>query len=111
MSLPMFLLNNSVVSNGDMSADITSSVVDVSEIKSIAVQASWSGSSPVGTLHIQASLDNVTYTNLTAGSSISGNTGSVVVNYPDYAFKYVRLFYDVTSGTGTLQCSIAGKGN
>ncbi len=97
---------NTCISAQTMGADITSTAVDVKESRSYAVQAVWSaGTSPVGVLYLQGSLDNVTYTDITS-SAVSGNTGSILINVELPAYQYIKVFYDRTSGTATMTAKV-----
>jgi len=110
MSLqPIFSFNNLILTNGNMADNLTSSVQDISEVCGFCVQANWSaGSTPVGTLNIQASLDNVNFTTV-ASVAVSGNSGSNLVNVNVAHYRYVQCTYTATSGSGTLNVYIAGK--
>lgn len=106
---PNHILNVAVFTNASMGADATSSSQNVNETTTIAVQAVWSaGSTPVGELILQTSNDNVTFTD-TDSRNVSGNTGSIMWNIDRPGYGFVRLFYDRTSGSGTLNASVNGK--
>lgn len=109
MQLPIFQFNTQYITNGDMSGDVTSAAVDIGESRVIAVQLVWSGTSPVGNAYIQGSYNGTDWASVTAGAAVSGNTGSLIINYPDPGFRYARIFFDFTSGTGTLQGYMSSK--
>lgn len=90
--------------SGVMSADITSGSLDVSWFTRVSVQVLWSaGSSPVGNVYVQGSNDDSNFENITgANFALSGNSGSQLIELDDCAFAYVRVFYDRTSGDGTM---------
>lgn len=89
-----------------------------------AIQAVFTGS-PVGTLKLQISTDNVP-----APTLGSANMASNVVNWSDYTgssvavttsgnfvwnlsfigYRWIRLAYTKTSGTGSLTVTASGKG-
>lgn len=116
-SLPPF----QVITNGDMStASITSTISDIRNIDNVAYELTWSGTSPVGTVAVNGSLDYDpttptlkpgTWTSLTLSPSpaVSGNTGSILINMTGLAFPFIQVVYTKTSGTGTLQAYVSGK--
>lgn len=98
-----------VITNGDMSADITSDIVDLSKEILAGCQAVFTGS-PVGVINLQCSNDRLTWTDI-ADSSVNVNGASNVYwNVKNISFPHLRIFYDFTSGTGTLNAIITPKG-
>lgn len=109
MALPKLSFNDLYVAAGDMSADITQSPSTfVGEVEHVAVHAVWTGTSPVGNLIVQGSNDNTNFTQIST-DAVSGNSGSIMKNMPSVGYVFLRVFYDVTSGTGTLNVRISGK--
>jgi hypothetical protein len=118
-----------VVVNGDMSANITSTPTIISNLSRLSYGISWSGTSPVGTLSVQASNDYAlnpdgrtaanagtwnTLTFMSGGSAVqsiavSGNTGNGFIDIGPCGAYALRLVYTKTSGTGTLQATVVGK--
>jgi hypothetical protein len=99
-------------SGADMSqASVTSNVTRTEYLDNVGIILSWTGTSPVGTLAIQASTDNTTWVALDFGStiSISGNTGTHILNINQVPFSYLRAVYTKTSGTGTLTALLSSK--
>lgn len=93
------------ISAGDMSAaSITSGQSDCQNVDHFQYLVSWTGSTPIGTLEVQQSTDGTSWTALDFGGSISvsGNTGSHTLIVQKISFKYCRLVYTKSSGTGTL---------
>lgn len=128
MSTRPYLGPYSVITNGSMAGNLTSSVTLLQNLTKIAYQVSWSGTSPVGTLSVQASSDYAlnpdgtvansgTWTTLTLsvnGSpsstvAVSGNTGSAFIDLTVTSAWALRLIYTSASGTGTLNAKINGK--
>jgi hypothetical protein len=111
-----------IVVDGNMNANITSAVIIKVPISRLNFQVTWSGTSPVGTIQVQTSIDylqNVDGTVRRAGSwnampfllstgalvtslSVSGNTGIGTVDLESGAYA-IRVLYTRTSGTGTMQ--------
>lgn len=108
-SNPFRKFNNALLVNGDMSQPtLTSLYQDVSEITAFAVQAVWSGASPVGTLNFNGSNDNITYTTIASGS-VSGNTGSILSSGTGMGYAFIQCVYTSASGTGSLTITINGE--
>lgn len=96
----MRILNEVLISAGDMSGNL-SAVQRLDHVAGFAVQISWSGTSPVGTFKLQGSNDGSTWTYLTSQTiSVSGNSGSGLLNYADSMFQQVKAVYTASSGSG-----------
>ena len=111
MSRKLWTSNHSQITDGDMSADITTadaSVTDVEAKDRALFHASWVGSSPVGSISIEFSNDKSNWIALDFGSviTVTGNSGYHLVMINMIAFKYVRAKYNRTSGTGTLNVKL-----
>lgn len=121
---------HSVITNGDMSADITSQVTVLQSLTRVSYQAIWSGgSTPIGTFAIEASNDYELNPDGTVKNSgtwkalpiilddgtvalsapITGNSGTGIINADGIAEYAVRCFYDRTSGSGTLNVIVNAK--
>ncbi len=128
MSTRTTLRPNTVISAGDMSAaTVTSTATILQSITSLNYAVTWTGTTPIGTLAVEASDDykadggavlnagtwNVVPLNL-AGASvtsipITGNTGNGMIDIDGIAAYAVRLLYTKTSGVGTLVAVVTGK--
>lgn len=114
--------------SGNMAADITSKVTILGSITGISYQLAWTGTSPVGTAAVQVSDDyalnpdgsvrnagtwTTVYINVNgvpaASAAISGNTGNGFIDVVSTMAYAARLFYDNTSGVGTLTAVVNGK--
>lgn len=113
--------NRQIVTAGDLSADITSLYVPIEYNFGVGMQAVWTGTSPVGVLKIQGTCDDtdagradaadLNWTDLSGTNyALSGNAGSFIYQLNDLTLSAVRLFYDFTSGTGTLNVVSVTKG-
>lgn len=117
----------SVVTNGDMSADIESEITIIQMISYISFTLSWTGS-PVGNFSVEVSNDYsvdsagnvknagtwVPLTFLVNGSAVStvaagGAAGTGFFDIDGVAAYAIRLVYDATSGSGTLNATVCGK--
>jgi len=86
---------------GDMSQATLSYVVSLGRNTEYSVQAVYTGS-PVGTLSIQGSNDNVTYTSL-AGLDVNiTSAGNTLYNLSGQNYLHYKLLYTKSSGTGSL---------
>lgn len=116
MSEPVHSINQQIVTNGDMSANVNSSPTNIDEVVSYSIQAVFTGT-PVGILQLQGSNDNVNIggtgpTNWTViTDSISGITaaGTYLVNVELPTYSWVRLQYVRTSSVGTINARINAK--
>ena len=99
-----------VVTNGDMSSDVTSSVTDVTPIESVSYQIVYTGT-PTGTFTVEGSHDEVTWEALVLSADIlaAGSADNHLINLTDLGFPKIRLKYTASSGTGTLNATIAGN--
>lgn len=105
-----------LISNGDMSANISSAGVNTESVDNVGVELSWTGT-PSGAWKIQASNSstdgsNGTWTDLsmTIGSQPTGAAGGFLLDLNQFPFKYVRIVYTKTSGTGTANAYLYAKG-
>ena len=99
----------SMVAAGNMTATITSSAVDLQDLNIYAIQAVYTGS-PVGTLKLQVSVDGTNYDDYTGSSLAVSAAGSNTWKVSAAGERYVRLVYTFSSGSGTLDVSLSGKG-
>jgi hypothetical protein len=108
---PIFIFNVPLIVNGDMSGNITSNSIVISEINVLGAQFVWSGgASPLGYVGLAFSNDNITFTpDPETFLSVSGNSGSDGINYLNIGFAYCQLIYVATSGSGTLNARLVGK--
>lgn len=110
MTLPISLLNNILLNAVSVAANNASNIIDVKEALSMAVQVSWSGSSPLGTVAIKGSCDGVIFTTISGGSvSVTGSTGSSLINVTEKGISHLQVIYTTTSGTGTVTAVLNAK--
>lgn len=110
--------NEVIVNAGDMSADINSNPTQIEWVFGYSIQCVMTDA-PVGTLKLQASNDfdpgrpNLAPTNwsdIANTSQAVNGAGIAFYNIPDSMYRWVRLVYTFTSGTGTLTARIQTKG-
>ena len=108
--------------SGNMATTITSPVTVIQNLSMISYDISWTGTSPVGIIYAQSSN---TYSQNADGSvanagdwsnlplsttpSVSGNTGSGVIEIDASAMYAIRIQYVPTGGTGTMSVTVSGK--
>jgi hypothetical protein len=106
-----------IIEAGSMGADIYSETTHILSMDVAMYHVEWSGTAPVGTLYVQALLGkdprepNAKWVNIEDLSfPLSGNTGVEQINLERICFPFIRLFYDSTSGVGTMNAWVMGKG-
>jgi hypothetical protein len=112
----MKFAQDNIILNGDMSANIESSPILLDQIYGFAMQAVYTGA-PDGTLKIQVSCDITSFADkIVNWDDLAGS--SVVISGPDITtynvdaqfYKWVRIVYVFSSGTGVLNVAYNSKG-
>lgn len=109
-----------IIDAQSMGASVTSSPTQIQFLDNVCYQVIWSaGSTPVGTLSVEVSVnydpqvnpDTSTWTALTlpVTPSVSGNSGSFILDLNQLSMPWVRLKYVRSSGSGTLNAYISAK--
>lgn len=101
---------------------LNSTIIPLEQAFGCAIQAVWTGT-PNGTIKLQASCDlpvnnigqgSQTVTNWTDIANtpqvIAGSSGNFMWNITSAMYRYVRLTYTNTSGSGTLNAVMCVKG-
>ena len=116
------------VLSASMATNKISAVTILQSLTKLSYGISWTGTTPVGTVSVQASndyslnpngvtVDNAgTWTTLTLEYNgglvttvpVSGNSGNGFIDVTTGAYA-VRLIYTAASGTGTIVATIVGK--
>jgi hypothetical protein len=112
MSRKNVLKSYKMLDAADISANASSPETSVINTDKASIHVVWSGSSPVGTLVVQAKngeFDSWYTLDFGSAISISGSSGehSIVLN--ETPFERIKLVYTATSGTGTLNAVITMK--
>ncbi len=95
-----------------LAANATSPEVNVINLDKASIYVDWAGTSPVGTLAVEAkNREDGDWFALDFGSpiSISGNSGNHLIVLNELPFLAIRLVYTAGSGTGTIDAVIAAK--
>lgn len=111
-----------VITNGDMSGNITSTPTIIQKLSMISYDISWTGTAPVGAMSVQVSntysvnsdgtvrnAGNWTTLTLSAPTPVSGATGNGFIDVDATGAFAMRLVYTRTSGTGTMNATITAK--
>lgn len=101
-----------MITSGSMASDVTSSIVNVINLDQASIFVSWTGSSPLGELDVEAQNgDDQPWYVLDFNSTIpvSGNSGDLQLLFSEMPFTSIRLQYNRTSGTGSLNAVISAK--
>lgn len=106
------LLPITIISAGNMAGDLVSSVLPLQFEDNIALQLVWTGT-PTGTLEVQASMDQVTWTAIPFDPAIiqpAGSASACFIDMNQVATPFLRVTYTAGSGSGTLTVKACGKG-
>jgi hypothetical protein len=122
---------NAALGNGTLPATgtVNSIGIEINQLYSWSIQAEWTGA-PVGVFQIQVSNDIVPLAPSTS-NPVGPDPAALVTNWSNYtnsqvttlgtsgnwtwiaglaAYKWVRLSYTATSGTGTVTANFFAKG-
>lgn len=116
-----------VITAGSMAGNLTSAITLLQSVTKLSYALVWTGTTPIGTVSIQASNDYSvlptglvnaagTWTTLTLSYNgntvttvpVSGNTGNGFIDVVSAAYA-LRLIYTATSGIGSLTVTVSGK--
>lgn len=109
-----------VVAAGDLSADVTSAVTGIVYQDNVVYQCLLTGA-PVGTLYVQGSVDYKpgppadNNTPAFAGTWVDiihadiAGADQVIFDLNQLPVPYIRVFYDFTSGTGSMDVLVSAK--
>lgn len=107
----------SVISGATMTGNILSIPVDTLSFQFGSIQAVWTGAGASGSIQLDISDDNVVTGNLVtnwdlytgSSQSVSG-AGSFTWNLLNMGYRWVRVHFIFSSGTGTLNATVTEKG-
>lgn len=108
----MRYINVNLANATNINPSFNSSAVDASLLMRASVQAVVTGTSPVGAAQMQASNDAVNPTNwANIGSSLAiSATGVSFIAALELSYRWVRVAWTYTSGTGTITFNFEGVG-
>ena len=83
-------------------ADESSSAVTMDNLQTWSCQVIWTSTTAAGTVQIEESNDNSTWSTISGKTqAISNDSGNVMLSGTDFAPKYIRATVDYTSGSIT----------
>lgn len=101
--------NATLVATVTAATDVTSSAFDLGDLTTFAVMVNFSGSDVVGTLTLQSSNDGSTWVTVASSSQAVTASGDHIWNVSSAGYRYVRTFWDYTSGTGNITVTLVAK--
>lgn len=100
-----------IIDGGSMAGNLDSGIINnaqgdssVSFLDNLGFQFVWTGT-PTGTIAVVASIDGVNFTALDFSPAISqpsGSASSSLANVNQFPFKWVKVTYTRSSGSGSL---------
>lgn len=101
---------NHLVDGGDMSGNVTGTIADCRNMEFITFQCIYSGtSSPVGTITVEATLDGTNWTELALSTINVTADGTDLVDLYNINYQGIRIKYNRSSGTGTINIWYKGR--
>lgn len=101
------LLMNAVSAAGSPA----SGVYDLVDLKTFGVEISFSGADVVGTLTLEASVRGTNFFTVTGSSQAISASGGHVYDVTVSGYRYVRVKFTYTSGTGNMTVYLTAKEN
>jgi hypothetical protein len=112
----MIFTNVKLVDSAVMEADVASRKQSLNMFDIYTIQAIWTGT-VAGSIMLQASCDIceqdqdvVNWSTISDSGATVSNAGDILWNVDAAAYKWVRVFFDFTSGSGILNVRFNGKG-
>lgn len=109
----MRVLNDALSEAQAGATSFDSTAIEVGHIAFAALQAQWTGT-VAGTLQVQASCDPAAPTNWNdlSGKSLtpSGSAGSGLVELANMGYRWLRVTWTRTGGSGAITLRLNGKG-
>lgn len=106
----MRVFEYTLMTGGNMSGNLTSSSQNLIQMQIASIQAVWTGS-PIGALSLNISNDNVNWTAYTGSTTVVNGAGNFIWNLLSNGYNYVQVVYAASSGSGSLNITVSGKGN
>ena len=99
--------NKDYIVLADAGADITGDPISILGVDRVAFEIVWTGT-PTGVIEIQVSNSGDVWEPVNSVIAPAGAAGQGFVEV-ETAFKFARMFFDYTSGAGTLSCHLGAK--
>lgn len=91
-------------------ADYVSSAFGLEQDYGCAIQAIWTGAAIAGTIKLQATIDDVTWSDIVDSSETVSGPNSFIWNLNGTFYNQIRAYFTYGSGSGTLQLWAQNKG-
>jgi len=98
-----------LVSAGTATSDLTSVGYSIGDLRDYGLQVVFSSATLEGVLSIQGSLDDTTYIPVTESFQTVVAGAAHLWNVTGANYRWVRLFWDRSAGTGTLTAKLTLK--
>lgn len=111
MSVKSVIKPYQVLTNGDMSGDVSSLASDIESSDNVAYQVVWTGNA-IGTFSVEGTVNGVDWEALdlgTPGPEAGGVADSFLVSLKGVPYAKLKLTYNSTSGSGNLNVWIMAK--
>ncbi len=103
------MINATLIETTSAAVDRVSGVYDLCDLYRYAIQVVFTGSDVVGTLKLQASLDNVTWVDVEDSTEEITASADHIWDVIAAGYRYVRVDWDYDSGTGNITATIHVK--
>lgn len=89
--------------------DFSSAPLLLNDSDKVYIQVLFTGSNVVGTLTLEASIDDTTYITVAGSTQAVTSSANAAYNINNMAAKYLRLVWAHTSGTGNISAKATIK--
>lgn len=90
-------------------SSVTSGAFDLGELVGFSAQILISGSNVAGTLLLKASLDDVTYVDISGSSQSITSSADHIYNISSAQYRYFKVDWTYSSGTGNITITALAK--
>ena len=105
-----------MIVDGDMSGNLVSDPTNIQYLDRLAIQFIWTDT-PIGTFAVETSLNynpvlnagDWTAYSFTPSPAAAGSADSIFIDMTVTSAPWLRVSYEATSSTGTLQAYLSGK--
>ena len=104
----LHIMNKKLMDGVSLGASVDSAALDMSSVKDTCLQITFS-SGATGSIGILGSNDDANYGIVASAIAISGSAGTSMVPLSNIGFKFLKISYTRTLGTGTITVIVGGK--
>ncbi len=90
-------------------SSLTTNAYDLVDLYKYSIQVVFTGSDVVGTLKLQASLDNVNFFDIDGSTQAVAASEGQIWDVINCGYRYVRVVWTYTSGTGNMTMELYVK--